>query len=123
MTDKGTRRALLLAGLGALSAAAITHAPAAKADQYDFINALDEKGVTYNNLSSMVEVGKDVCHYLRGGTSPSWLMSTGLAPGGWSPVERAIIIGEAVHTMCPDQVPMVNAWAQGQQQSAHGSVV
>lgn len=126
MTVNKTRSSLLLAGLGAVAAAAIIASPVAKADQYDYLATLDKNGVTYKDASAMIDVGKDMCHELRIGVNPGYILNTELASGGWSPVERAFVLGAAVHAMCPDTLPAINNWSaqqNGQRTISQGNVV
>jgi hypothetical protein len=44
----------------------------ARADQYDFIAQLDNSGVSYESISDMIDIGKEVCHDLRGGQRRRW---------------------------------------------------
>jgi hypothetical protein len=51
----------------AATIATIGLAAPANADQYDFISALDNQGVSYNNIVDMIELGKGICHTIRNG--------------------------------------------------------
>ena len=42
----------------------------ARADQYDFISALDNVGVSYESIIDMIDIGKALCHDLRSGAAP-----------------------------------------------------
>jgi hypothetical protein len=99
-----------------ISAAAIVAATGlaapANADQYDFISALDNQGVSYNNILDMIELGKGICHTIRnGGALPG--VNSVLASRGWySPTERGIIVVSAANGMCPDIWPLLTAQVQ-----------
>jgi hypothetical protein len=96
-------------------AAAMGLAAPANADQYDFISALDNQGVTYTNIIGMMDIGKGICHTIRnGGSLPS--VNSFLAGQGWySPTERGIIVVSAANNMCPDIWPALNAQVRPQQ--------
>lgn len=100
-----------IAAFCSTTALVLTAAPA-QADQYDFISALDNQGVTYTDILGMIEVGKAICHTMRnGGVLGS--VNSALASRGWnSPAERGIIIVSAANTMCPDVWPTLNAQVQ-----------
>jgi hypothetical protein len=101
----------LIISAAAISAAIGLAAPA-NADQYDFISAVDNAGVTYVNgsISDMMDLGKGVCHALRIGTSPG-LVSARLGQMGYAGYEQGTIMGAAANGMCPDIWPSLSAWA------------
>lgn len=89
-------------------AAAIGAAPTAHADQFDFVGDLDDRGIYYDSISDMIDIGKLTCSRLRAG-SPQ----TAAAPAsaaGYSASEVAIIVVAATNHMCPDQMPTLQAW-------------
>ena len=96
-------------------AAATGLAAPANADQYDFISALDNRGVTYANIIGMVDIGKGIRHVIRsGGALPA--VNSFLAGQGWySLTERGIIVVYAANNLCPDIWPTLNAQVQPQQ--------
>jgi hypothetical protein len=104
--------------LGAVSAVAMSAvavlglAGPAHADQFDFVNALDNAGITYpdGSISEMIDIGKAVCHDLRSGTSPG-LVASKLGKVGYSGYEQGTIMGAAANGMCSDTWPELNAWA------------
>jgi hypothetical protein len=100
------------AAILAVTAAPVLSSPAARADEFDFISALDNQGVTYNNILGMINVGKGICHTIRdGGTLAS--VDADLASRGWeSATERGIIVIAAANHMCPDIWPALNAQVQ-----------
>jgi uncharacterized protein DUF732 len=101
------------ASAAALSVAAdTTLATPASADQYDFISALDNQGVSYDNILDMIDIGKAICHTIRNGGALSSVNSA-LASSGWySSNERGIIIASAANGMCPDIWPALRAQVQ-----------
>lgn len=90
-----------------LIAAAIT-APTAHADQYDYVNALDDKGIYYGSISTVIDVGKLTCSRLRAG-SPETAGAPASA-AGYSGYEIGVIVVAATSHMCPDQWPTLEAW-------------
>lgn len=84
----------------------------ANADQYDFISDLDNSGVYYGSIVDMIDIGKELCHELRHGVSPSLVIGK-LANTGFAPGEAAIVLMSAVNNMCLDVKPDVVAWARG----------
>jgi hypothetical protein len=103
----------LIISAAAVAAATGLAAPA-NADQYDFISALDDAGVTYVNgsISDMMDLGKGVCHALRSGTPPG-TVSARLGQIGYAGFEQGTIMGAAANGMCPDIWPVLSAWANG----------
>ncbi len=98
-------------------------APPASADQYDFISALDNQGVSYNNILDMIDIGKAICHSIRNGNALG-SVNDALASNGWySAQERGIIVVAAANTMCPDIWPALNAQVQPQAPSPVAPVV
>ncbi|WP_158167696.1 DUF732 domain-containing protein [Mycolicibacterium smegmatis] len=85
----------------------------ANADQYDFISDLDNSGVYYGSIVDMIDIGKELCHELRQGVSPSLVLGK-LANTGFAPAEAAIVLTSAVNNMCLDVKPDVVAWARAQ---------
>ena len=100
----------VIAGLLAVCGAVVLSVPA-RADQYDFISALDNAGVSYESIIDMIDIGKALCHDLRSGAAPPVLLgklqNTGFAPG-----ESAIILIAAVNNMCSDTKAAVVGWAR-----------
>jgi hypothetical protein len=97
----------LVATCGALASSA-----PARADQYDFISALDNSGVSYESIVDMIDIGKGVCHDLRTGSAPPAVLGK-LSNVGFAPTESAIILVSAMNNMCVDTKPDVVAWARG----------
>ena len=56
----------VIAGVLAMCGAVALSVPA-HADQYDFISALDNAGVSYESITDMIDIGKALCHDLRSG--------------------------------------------------------
>ena len=96
----------------------------ANADQYDFISAVDNAGVTYVNgsISDMMDLGKSVCHALRIGSSPE-TVSARLGQIGYAGFEQGTIMGAAANGMCPDTWPVLSAWANSVRNPAPSTVV
>ncbi|WP_410506165.1 DUF732 domain-containing protein [Mycolicibacterium mucogenicum] len=88
--------------------AAVALAPTAHADQYDYVNMLDNKGVYYGSISDVIDVGKLTCSRLRAG-SPQTAGAPASA-AGYSSYEVGIIILAATNNMCPDQLPTLQAY-------------
>ncbi|MBB5167230.1 DUF732 domain-containing protein [Mycobacterium sp. AZCC_0083] len=106
-----------------IAACAIALAPAAQADQYDFISDLDANGIYYSDISTMIDLGKITCSQIRSGMpitveqrdrlgAP---VSVGgpLKNAGYSNKEQEYITVAAVKNMCPDQMPTLRAAAAG----------
>lgn len=92
-----------------VGAAAVVLAPPASADKFDFINELDNQGITYDSISDMIDTGKAICHAIRDGDSLG-AVNSALARKGWySSQERGIIIVAAANHMCPDIWPALRA--------------
>lgn len=100
------------------SAAGLLYAPAARADQYDYVSELDARGIYYDSMSEVIDMGKLACAHLRagwpvtvsdanGGTS----VGTPIVEAGYAPLEAAIITIAAARHMCPDQLPTLKAVA------------
>jgi hypothetical protein len=103
-------RGVLLALVATCGALALS-APA-RADQYDFISALDSSGVSYESIVDMIDIGKELCHDLRSGTAPPVVLGK-LSNTGFAPAESAIVLMSAVNNMCVDTKPDVVAWVRG----------
>ena len=101
----------VIAGLLAVCMAVTLSVPA-RADQYDFISALDNAGVSYESILDMIDIGKALCHDLRSGAAPPVVLGK-LQNTGFAPTESAIILIAAVNNMCPDTKAAVVGWARG----------
>ena len=101
----------VIAGLLAVCGAVALSGPA-RADQYDFISQLDSSGVSYESMSDMIDIGKQLCHDLRTGVAPPVVLGK-LQRAGFASAESAIILVSAVTNMCPDTKAGVVAWARG----------
>ncbi len=88
--------------------AASANAPAAHADQYDYVHTLDNKGIYYRSISDIIDIGKLTCSRLRAG-SPESAGAPALA-AGYSANEVAIIVVAATTNMCPDQIPTLQSY-------------
>ncbi|HTH87538.1 DUF732 domain-containing protein [Mycobacterium sp.] len=100
----------VIAGVLAVCGAVALSVPA-RADQYDFISALDNAGVSYQSILDMIDIGKALCHDLRSGAMPPVVLGK-LQATGFAPTESAIILVAAVNNMCPDTKVAVVGWAR-----------
>ena len=100
----------VIAGLLATCVAVALSDPA-HADQHDFISQLDNSGVSYQSMSDMIGIGKELCHDLRNGLAPPVVLGK-LQGTGFAPAESAIILTSAVNNMCPDTKAEVVGWAR-----------
>jgi hypothetical protein len=99
-------------GLGA--ATILTSAPA-HADQYDYVNYLDNNGVAYRNILGVMALGREnVCHPLRSGYGVDSVIRD-VNGYHYAPGEVGLIIRGAVSYMCPDQLPTLKAWVSSRQ--------
>ena len=98
------------AGVLAVCGAVVLSVPA-RANQYDFISALDNAGVSYESTCDMIVIGKALCHDLRSGDAPPVVLGK-LQNTGFAPTESAIILIAAVNNMCMDAKPVVVGWAR-----------
>lgn len=96
------RLRLAVVALLILAAVALNIAPQAKADQYDFINVLDNNGVVYRDILSMMALGKETCYNLRTNTEIDVMANYLIGEQRFAEFEAGIIIIAAAHTMCPD---------------------
>ncbi|MBY0287296.1 MAG: DUF732 domain-containing protein [Mycobacteriaceae bacterium] len=90
---------------------AVAMSSPARADQYEFIAQLDNMGVYYESVIDMIDIGKELCHELRFGVSPSLVLGK-LQRTGFAPTESAIVLMAAVDNMCVDTKPAVVGWAR-----------
>lgn len=81
----------------------------ARADQYDFVAQLDDRGVYYSSISDVIDTGKMTCRLLRGGAGVPAAMNF-VARDGYASYETAIIVVAAAQNMCPDVMPVLNAY-------------
>ena len=102
----------LLTAVLAAAALALTVAPAAQADQYSYVSYLDNRGVYYGSILDVIEDGKQTCQALRYGTSVNDVMAT--LEQWYAVPEVAFIVIGAAQEMCPDMMPTVRAFANGQ---------
>lgn len=93
-----------------LAGVALTLAPTAQADQFSFVNALDNQGVYYNSVTDVIDTGKRSCHALRGGADISDLLDVVQQTEGMTPREAALTVVAASNEMCPDTAPMLDAF-------------
>ncbi|HEV7853110.1 MAG TPA: DUF732 domain-containing protein [Mycobacterium sp.] len=83
----------------------------AQADEYDFISQLDSTGVYYESMLDMIDIGKELCHDLRGGVTPPVVLGK-LQNTGFAAAESAIVLMSAVNNMCSDAKAAVVGWAR-----------
>lgn len=119
-------RTAAIAATTALGGLAIAFAPPATADQYDYLDAVDNHGIYYDNTTDMIDMGKIACSMMRKG-SPITLdeqigdeITVGgpIVAQGYAPSEAAIITVAAASNMCPDQLPKLQAIANSATSSA-----
>ena len=91
---------------------AVAFAAPARADEYDFISQLDSTGVYYESMLDMIDIGKELCHDLRGGVAPPVVLGK-LQNSGFAAAESGIVLMSAVNNMCPDAKAAVAGWARG----------
>ena len=101
-----TRAAVVVA----TAAAPLTLAAPARADQYDFVSYLDNKGVYYSSISGVIDAGKMSCRLLRADRGVPAAMGF-LGRQGFTGREAAIIVVAAVDDMCPDALPVLQDFA------------
>ena len=99
-----------IAGVLAVCGALVLSGPA-RADEYDFISQLDSTGVYYESILDMIDIGKELCHDLRGGVTPPVVLGK-LQNTGFAAAESAIVLMSAVNNMCPDTRAAVVGWAR-----------
>jgi hypothetical protein len=97
--------------VAALLVAGVALAPAASADQYDFVLELDNNGVVYTDIMAIMEAGKQVCRAGRAIPDPVTAVRTMgsqlAAAGVRSQAELGIAIPAAANSMCPDIWPVI----------------
>jgi hypothetical protein len=81
----------------------------ARADQYDYVAQLDDRGVYYSSISDVIDTGKMACRLLRSGAGVPAAMNF-VARDGYASYETAIIVVAATQNMCPDAMPVLNAY-------------
>ena len=96
---------------GFILGGAVYYSAPARADQYDFLYAVEAAGIYYDSSTDMVKTGTAVCQSLRSGTDVGNTVMA-LVGLGWAPFEAGLIIGAAAPTMCPDQTMRVLTWAR-----------
>ena len=102
---------------GLAVAASLALAAPARADQYEYVSVLDNEGVYYSSITDVIDQGKMACRLLRGGAGvPAALNS--VTGGGYAPYESAIIVAAAARNMCPDVMPAIEAFINGQDRGA-----
>ncbi|WP_195166481.1 DUF732 domain-containing protein [Mycobacteroides abscessus] len=100
--------------LVAATACAISLAIAtpARADQYDFVMALDNRGVYYSSVSDVIDVGKMACRMMRGALGVRGAVNY-VARSGFVKLEVGIVVYAAAANMCPDVMLAINAYVNG----------
>jgi hypothetical protein len=107
-----TRRKLAILGLCVLTGCAVGQAiwPAeAHADESTFLNGVAAHGVPVNQ--ALLAVGHGICTSISS-NGPAGLDTEGEAAldAGVPPHDSAVIIVEAVHELCPSNMPALNVW-------------
>lgn len=82
----------------------------ARADEYDYISALDAHGVYYSSITNMIDIGKLACHDLRSHLPGPVVGAHIGSTGNWNRQEIVLIMSEASQHMCPEVLP----WIQSQ---------
>jgi hypothetical protein len=103
----GTRVVMAAIAVGAVIPMALA-APAG-ADQYDFVGQLDDRGVYYSSISDVIDTGKMTCRLLRSGAGVPAAMNF-VARNGYASYETAIVVVAAAQYMCPDVLPVLDAY-------------
>jgi hypothetical protein len=109
------RKLLVISALTAAAAAGL--AVPARADEYDFISALDKNGIYYSNINDMIDVGKLACHSIRAHMPGPAVAAQIRSEGGYTQQEAIIIMEAAANYMCPDVWPWINSQRQPQSSS------
>lgn len=81
----------------------------ARADQYDYVAQLDDRGVYYSSISDVIDTGKMTCRLLRSGAGVPTAMNF-VARSGYASYETAIVVVAAAQNMCPDVLPVLDAY-------------
>jgi hypothetical protein len=99
----------LMTGAGAIGAAAILYAPTAHADESTFLNSVAAHGVPVNQ--ALLGVGHEVCTSAStNGTAGLDTEGNAALEAGLTPHDSAVIIVEAIHELCPSNLPALHAW-------------
>jgi len=104
------RNLVVISALTAAAAAGI--AVPARADEYDFISALDKNGIYYSNVNDMIDVGKLACHSVRAHMPGPAGAAQIRSEGGYTQQEAILILEAAANYMCPDVWPWINSQNQ-----------
>lgn len=91
----------------AATAAVVALAPTAHAGQWSYVRFLDDNGVAYADVRGVIDLGKQVCHELRSGTSLWFIAEQLTGPLGYTGPEAGAIVIGAVGEMCPDTAAAV----------------
>jgi hypothetical protein len=102
-------RLTILGTFGAIAVSAAITAPDAKADQYDFIEALDNQGTFYKDINDMIDDGKVTCSLLRRETPLNVIVGGLVHRADFNVNEASRIIVAAANTMWPDTWPLIHA--------------
>ena len=97
-------QAIAAAAAATLGAApTVVSAPTASADEYDYLDFLDSKGVLYTSSLDAIEDGKWVCHNLRNGIGVP-ITEQFTASSGYSVIEARTIVGRLPRTCVPTSI-------------------
>jgi hypothetical protein len=90
----------VLLGLAAVSAVGFA-APAASADENEYLSALSEGGIDYKDSAAAVNLGKSVCDSFRQGKALTALVTIRLS--GYAPsIAKSNVVLGATAMLCPD---------------------
>jgi hypothetical protein len=76
-----------------VSIAAVGLAAPAKADQYDYVSALDSNGVYYGSILDVIDLGKLTCRKLRMGDLVTGVAFDVNGRGVFNPLSRGWSLG------------------------------
>ena len=108
--DRGyAPRMLVLIGLGALIAAAVTGTAIAKADpenvyEYAFIQTLDQEGIGYPDADYALRAGYQVCNARYQGLTEMQVASGILAVSALTSHQAGYFVGAAEAAFCPEMI-------------------
>jgi hypothetical protein len=105
-----------LAPVFAAAAVSIGMAPPAHADPdvSGYLAELDLRHVEYSSADSAITMGRATCLALNQGHSAVEVVDS-IHKAGYSSYDTGIILGAAMHTWCPEQIPSVKSQLQAGQ--------
>ena len=99
--------------VAAVALVSLTFAAPVQADDMDYVNFLDDKGVYYESISDIIDIGKLTCRGLRNGLPVQAVYGNLQQSFDFAPAEAAAVVVSAAAMMCDDQKARVQAWASG----------